>query len=52
MLLMKKKTVRLQICCIDEQVEEESSVKEILDFFVNNQGHGIGMLDHRLGKQQ
>lgn len=37
---------------IDEQVEEESSVKEFLDFFVNNQGHGIGMLDHRLGKQQ
>lgn len=37
---------------IDEQVEEESCVKEILDFFVNNQGHGIGMLDHRLGKQQ
>lgn len=37
---------------IDEQVEEEETVKEILNFFVNNQGHALGILDHRLSKMQ
>lgn len=37
---------------VDEQVEEERSVKDILDYFVHSNGHAIGFLDHQLGKQQ
>lgn len=37
---------------IDEQVEEEETVKDILDCFAINGDHAIGIIDHHLGKME
>ena len=36
---------------IDEQVEEEQSVKEILDMFIHHDGHAVAQIDEKLGSR-